>query len=101
MTTNVIETTESNDVVTSVHTPVPPSALPARLSETDKLTLDLAKERRATALAEAKSAVSKGETADLTYKYVVLQLYLKYHLSEQDALNENGDILYGANKPKE
>jgi hypothetical protein len=64
-----------------------------KLSDVDKLVLDLAKERRATALAEAKTALAKNESAELGFKYTVLQLYMKYGLNEADAINENGEII--------
>lgn len=71
---------------------------PSKLSEVDKMALELAKSQRQVALAEAKTALASNEKADLQYKYVILQLYMKYGLSEKDALNEDGTILYnGAN----
>lgn len=70
-------------------------ALPERLLETDRLALELAKSKRQTALAEAKTALANNENAELSYKYVVLQLYMKYGLSERDAVSEAGEILRG------
>lgn len=70
-------------------------ARPNKLAETDRLQLDLAKARRQTALAEAKTALANNENAELSYKYIVLQLYMKYGLSQTDALSEAGDIIYG------
>ena len=70
-------------------------AIQNKLSDTDKMFLDLAKAKRETALAEAKTALAQHEKAELTYKYIVLQIYMKYGLTEKDALNENGDILIG------
>jgi len=71
---------------------------PSKLSEIDKMALELAKSQRQVALADAKTALANNEKADLQYKYVILQLYMKYGLSEKDALNEDGTILYnGAN----
>jgi len=84
------------DVITSIH-----QDLPAKLTDLDRMTLDLAKERRNAVLAEAKFAVSKGENAELAYRYQILSLYLKYNLNQNDAINpETGDIVYGANKQK-
>ena len=65
----------------------------ARLQEVDRLALELAKSKRQTALAEAKTALANNDNAELAYKYVVLQLYMKYGLTERDAINENGEIL--------
>jgi len=64
-----------------------------RLGDVDRMALELAKSKRQTALAEAKTALAQNENAELAYKYVVLQLYMKYGLSERDAINENGEII--------
>jgi hypothetical protein len=83
--------------VTEVATPEPVLVgEPAtRLSDVDKLALELAKSRRETALATAKTALAQNENAELSYKYVVLQLYMKYGLTDKDAISESGDILRG------
>lgn len=74
---------------------------PDKLSEIDRMALELSKCQRQVAVAEAKTALANNEKAELQYKYVVLQIYMKYNLTEQDALNENGDIMYGgANQSK-
>ena len=65
------------------------------LQESDKMTLELAKSRRQLALAQAEKALAQNETADLHYKYIVLQLYMKYGLTEADAIDESGKILRG------
>jgi hypothetical protein len=70
----------------------PPAPTP-KLGEVDRMALELAKSKRQTALAEAKTALAQNENAELAYKYVVLQLYMKYGLTERDAISENGDIL--------
>ena len=94
---NLTDHLDSVPTANSVPTLVPPPAPAplAKLAEVDKMALELAKERRKTALAEAKNAMSQSELAELSYKYVVMQIYLKYGLTEADALNENGDILRG------
>jgi hypothetical protein len=71
------------------------SAKPSKLSEIDRMALELAKSQRQVSLAEAKTALANNEKSELQYKYVVLQIYMKYNLNESDALNENGDIMYG------
>ena len=78
-----------------VNPSVPDSVPNPKIAEEDRLALELAKSRRETALAQAKEAVAKNDTADLAYKYVVLQIYMKYGLNQNDALNENGDIVRG------
>lgn len=83
--------------VPSVPAPVtvsPPNPNP-KLMEVDRMTLELAKQRRITALAEAKTALAQSENAELTFKYVVLQLYMKYSLTDADAISEAGDIIKG------
>jgi len=66
-----------------------------KLSDVDRLTLELAKMKRQVAVAEAKAALAANENAELGYKYTVLQLYLKYGLTEVDAITEAGDIIPG------
>lgn len=64
-----------------------------KMQESDRLSLELAKLNRKLALAEAQTALAKNENAELSYKYVVLQIYMKYGLTEKDAINENGEII--------
>ena len=78
-----------------VEVPAPPPAEVPKLQEADRLALELAKSKRQTALAEAKTALANNENAELAYKYVVLQLYMKYGLTERDAISEAGEILVG------
>ena len=73
-----------------VPVPVPPQP---KLMEIDRMNLELARQRRLTALAEAKTALAQSETTELSYKYVVLQIYMKYGLTDADAISENGDII--------
>lgn len=75
-----------------------PNLQKERLQETDRLALELAKANRKTALANAEKAIAQNETAELAYKYVVLQLYMKYGLTEQDAISEQGEVLRGGAK---
>lgn len=66
-----------------------------KMSETDILTLELAKARKQIALAEAKTALAQNENADVQYRYTVLQLYMKYGLTKDDAISESGEIVRG------
>lgn len=66
-----------------------------RLADVDRMALELAKSNRKTALAQAEKALAQNETAELAYKYIVLQLYMKYGLTESDAISENGEIIKG------
>jgi len=80
-----------------------PTAVPApseRISEVDRMALELAKSKREVALAEAKTALANNEKADLAYRYVVLQIYLKYGMNERDALSEAGEIVRGGAQTK-
>lgn len=85
----------SSPEVIAVHPVQAPSPTkPEKLSDIDKLTLDLAKQKRATALAEAKTAVSANDLAESQFKYVILSLYRKYNLNDEDGLAEDGSIVY-------
>ena len=86
-------TTNANGVPLGSVVPVPMAAPVPRLMDVDRMALELARQRRQTALAEAKTALAQNENAELAYKYVVLQLYMKYGLSDADAISENGEII--------
>jgi hypothetical protein len=66
-----------------------------KLSDVDRLTLDLAKSQRQTALAEAKAALANHEKVELMYKYITLQIFMKYKLTNQDTITEAGVIERG------
>jgi len=66
-----------------------------KLDEVDRLVLELAKSQRQVSLADAKTALANNEKSELQYKYVVLQIYMKYNLTENDSITESGDINYG------
>ena len=82
---------EENTVATPTAVPVPAE----KIADVDRMSLELAKSQRAVALAEAKTALANNDKAELAYKYVVLQIYMKYGMNANDALNENGDIVRG------
>jgi len=71
-----------------------------RLQEIDRMALELAKANRKVALANAEKALAQNETSEIAYKYVVLQLYMKYGLTEVDAISEAGEIIKGGAVPK-
>lgn len=71
-----------------------------KLSDVDRMALELARQRRQTALAEAKTALAQNENAELAYKYVVLQLYMKYGLTDADAISEAGEIVKNGALPQ-
>lgn len=64
-----------------------------RLSDLDKSTLGLSIMNRKLALANAEKALAQHENAELSYKYLVIQLYMKYGLTTADTITENGDII--------
>jgi len=66
-----------------------------KLSAEDKSVLDLAKSRRAEVKAQLETAVAKNDAAELAFRYVVLQLYMKNGLDSSDAISEDGSILIG------
>jgi hypothetical protein len=72
-----------------------------RMQDVDRLALDLAKAKREVALADAKTAIANNEKADLAYRYVVLQLYMKYGLTEADAITESGEVIRGGALPQQ
>lgn len=82
---------EENTIVAPTAVPVPTE----KIADVDRMTLELAKSKRAVALAEAKTALANNENAELAYKYVVLQIYMKYGMNTQDALSEAGEIVRG------
>lgn len=98
LTPNVVSDATPSPTDDAVPPPAPPAPKPKLMNE-DRLALDLAKERRATALADAKTALAKNETAELNFKYVVLQLYMKYGLSDRDAIAEDGTIVFNGAVP--
>ena len=63
-----------------------------KLIDADKMTLDISKMKRELALANAKTAIAQSESAELTYNNIVLQLAIKYKLSDGDVINDNGEI---------
>ncbi len=66
-----------------------------KISEIDRLSLDLSKTKRELALSDAKTAIANSEKAELSYRYFILKLYMKYGLTESDAITEGGDIIRG------
>lgn len=62
------------------------------LSEVDKSLLENTKLKRELALANVKTVLTQSENAELVYNNVILQLALKYKLSEGDIITEDGTI---------
>ena len=64
-----------------------------KLVESDRHVLDMAKMKRSLALANAEKALAQNEAAELGLNNIVLQLTMKYNLTEKDTINEQGEIL--------
>ena len=69
-----------------------------KLSAEDKHHLDMSKVKRQLALAQAEKALAQNEAAETSFKYLVLQLYCKYGLTEADAIDDNGNIFRNVKK---
>lgn len=85
----------ANGVQVGTVVPAPVAPTYQKLLDIDRMALELARQQRMTALAEARTAMANNEKAELAYKYVVLQLYMKYGLTDADAISETGDIVRG------
>jgi len=59
------------------------------ISEEDRLKIELAKMKRQNAILNAQKAMAQSETADLAFKYAVLQVYMKYGLGPDDIIDDN------------
>lgn len=73
-----------------------PTSVPDKLNDIDRMALNLAKSRKELAYSEAKNAITTSQKADLEYQYVVMQLYVKYGLTLDDGITEDGSIVIGA-----
>lgn len=69
-----------------------------KLSDQDKMTLELAKVNRKLALAQAEKALAENNASEMSYKYLVLQLYMKYGLTESDGIDEQGNFIRNMDK---
>ena len=58
----------------------------------DKAALDQAKARKALSLANAEKVIAQDQVAELELRNLILQLAMKYNLSNKDQIAENGDI---------
>lgn len=59
------------------------------ISEEDRLKLEIAKVKKHNAILNAQKAMAQNETAELAFKYTVLQLYMKYGLGPNDVIDDN------------
>lgn len=72
-----------------------------KLEELDRMALELSKMNKRLAQAAAEKALAQNETADLHYKYTVLQIYMKYGLTPSDSIDENGNIIKNADQAQQ
>jgi len=68
------------------------------LSSEDKHHLDMAKVKRQLVLAQAEKALAQNEAAETAFNYLVLQIYVKYGLTDVDGIDDNGNILRNVKK---
>lgn len=60
-----------------------------KIDEMDRMTLELAKQRKMTAMVAV-------ENTELTYRNVIMQLFMKYDLDASDTIKEDtGEIVKG------
>lgn len=81
---------DKDNSVSSVE--VPQAVVPERLSDEDRHALDLAKMNAKLAVSQAEKALAENRAAEQAFKYLVLQLYVKYGLTEADGIDENGFV---------
>lgn len=88
------EPTVDNVTVVPPVPPAPPPPPPPQetLLPEDKQVLEKAKLQRQLAVKEAEKALAENNAAELQYKYLILQLYMKYGMTALDALDEQGNI---------
>lgn len=84
--------TKATETVLPVTAPPASVALPTSLSEADKGALEMAKMNRKVALLSAEKALAENNASEMSYKYLVLQLFQKYGLTAADAIDEQGNI---------
>jgi hypothetical protein len=67
-----------------------------KISEEDRLNLELAKANRKVALANAEKALAQNESSETNYRYIVLQIFMKYGMNPgADLLHEDGTVKRG------
>ena len=66
-----------------------------KLQEQDRVSLEFAKMNKKMATLMLEKAAAQNEAAEVSYKYLVLQIYMKYGLSPKDGIDENGNIIRG------
>jgi len=63
-----------------------------RMPDSDLLALERANTKRQLSLSDAKNSTLAAEAADMAYKNLVLQLFLKHGLTAEDTITVDGTI---------
>lgn len=64
-----------------------------KILEVDRLSLELAKMNEKLSTVQVEKSIAYNELAKLHYRYLVLQVYMKYGLTENETINEVGEII--------
>lgn len=75
--------------------PVVQPAAQTVMEEADKAILNQASINRKIALLQAEKILAQHELAEMTFKYIKIQLFMKYGLTPADQISETGDIIKG------
>lgn len=75
------------------HNEVADDDLARQLSNDDLHALTVMLLNRKVGLLAAEKSLAQHELSEMTYKYNILQLYMKYGLSAKDAITEAGEII--------
>lgn len=79
--------------------PAPLQAAPVPvpvIEEADKAILSQASLNRRIALLQAEKILAQHELAEMTFKYIKVQLFMKYGLTANDQISETGEVIKGA-----
>lgn len=66
------------------------------LEDNDRHALETVKLKVTLAVTSAEKALAQNDVAKLSYNNLLLQLAMKYSLTNQDVISEEGEILRGA-----
>lgn len=82
------------NVDTAVSVPETPAEVAVeKLSDADMLEIERANNKRQLSVANAKNATLEAEAAEMSYKNLVMTLFLKHGLTQEDAINQDGTIV--------
>lgn len=75
-----------------------PTSAKEMLDEKDKHTLNLTKLHRQLAVSQAEKTLAQSEVIELSYRNLILQLTMKYSLTADDVITEDGEIKRNVSK---